>query len=112
MKTPFSQMAVMKVAEGEEIVDGWATPKIPGVGIYKLVAKKRRDGRIEWAHFIQRENGARDRVVRGEVASHEELQTVIDAANRNLHKFFGVWMQPVGYDMYSAGGKKAAGVKH
>lgn len=112
MKTPLSQTAVMNVDEGEEIVGGWATARIPEVGIYKLVAKKRKNGRIEWAHFIQRDNGARERVMRGEVVSPEELQIVIEAANRNLQKFFGVFMQPVDYDMYAAGGRKTSGIRH
>jgi hypothetical protein len=105
-------MAVMNADAGEEIVGGWATPKIPEVGIYKLVAKKRVDGRIEWAHFVQRDNGARERVMRGDAASPEELQFVIDTTNRNLRKFFGVSMQPVDYDRYTVGGKKASRTMH
>ena len=53
MKSNLSQMAVMNVDKGEEIVGGWATAQISQVGIYKLLAKKRKDGVIEWAHFIQ-----------------------------------------------------------
>jgi len=38
----------MNIEKGEEIVGGWATPKIPQVGSYKLLAKQRTDGKIEW----------------------------------------------------------------
>ncbi len=69
MTPKLSQMAVMNVDKGEEIVGGWATPHIPQVGVYKLLAKKRKDGAIEWAHFVQRDNGAREKVYRGDVES-------------------------------------------
>lgn len=112
MKPSLSQMAVMNVEEGEELVGGWATPHIPGTGIYKLLAKKRRDGVIEWAHFIQRDNGLKERVMRGEVDSHEKLDEVIEIANKNLGKLFGVALQAVDYDAYTLDGKKASGAKH
>jgi len=41
MKSSLSQMAVMNVEKGEEVVGGWATPHIPQVGLYKLLAKKK-----------------------------------------------------------------------
>ena len=61
---PTPQMAVMNVDEGEEIVGGWAAPRIPQVGIYKLLAKKKKNNMIEWAHFVQRDNGLREKVPR------------------------------------------------
>jgi hypothetical protein len=112
MKSHLSQMAVMNVNKGEEIVGGWATAHIPQVGIYKLLAKKRKDGVIEWAHFIQRDNGLKERVMRGEVNSRGELNKVISIANKNLSKLFGVTLQTVDYNMYTLDGKKASDTKH
>jgi len=79
----------MNIDEGEEIAGGWATPHIPQVGIYKLLVKKRKDGRFEWAHFVQRDNGLKDRVMRGEVDNQEQLDTLIEITKRNLKKVFG-----------------------
>ena len=104
-------MAVMSVEKGEEIVGGWATPHIPQVGLYKLMAKKKMNGEIEWAHFIQRDNGSKERVMRGAVKNREELDTVIEAANKNLLKIFGVTLQAADYDMYTLDGKKASDIK-
>jgi len=112
MKPSLSQMAVMNVEEGEELVGGWATAHIPGTGVYKLLAKKRRDGVIEWAHFVQRDNGLKERIMRGEVESREKLDEVIEIANKNLGKLFGIALQAVDYDVYTLDGKKASGAKH
>lgn len=112
MKPTLSRMAVMNVDEGEEIVGGWATAHIPQIGVYKLLAKKRKDGLIEWAHFIQRDNGAKERVMRGEVESRARLQDVIEIANKNLSRLFGVKLQAVDYDMYALDGKKASNKIH
>ena len=112
MKPSLSQMAVMNVNKGEEIVGGWATARIRQVGIYKLLAKKRKDGVIEWAHFIERDNGLKERVMRGEVNSREELNKVIAVANKNLSQLFGVTLQTVDYNMYTLDGKKASDTKH
>ena len=89
-----SQQAVMSLDKGEEIAGMWATPQIPGSGVYKLVAKKRLDGKIEWAHFIHRPDGSRKVVFRGEVASREQLAVVLDAANKHLQGIFGVTLSP------------------
>lgn len=112
MKPTLSRMAVMNVDEGEEIVGGWVTPHIPQVGVYKLLAKKRKDGIIEWAHFIQRDNGAKERVMRGEVESRARLDEVIQIANRNLRLLFGVQLQQAEYDMHTLDGKKASDKIH
>lgn len=112
MASKLSQIAVMNVDKGEEIVGGWATPHIPQVGIYKLLAKKRKDGRIEWAHFVQRDNGLKEKVYRGDVESREKLEEVIEIMNRNLKKVFGVMMRNAQYDVYSLDGKKASSTRH
>ncbi|MEW5828171.1 MAG: hypothetical protein AB1846_04705 [Chloroflexota bacterium] len=104
--------AIMNLDEGEEIVGGWATPHIPGTGIYKLLAKQRKDGVIEWAHFVQRDNGLKDRVMRGEVESRTRLDEVLEISNRNLKKIFGVTLQLTGYEVYTLDGKKASSTKH
>ncbi len=109
---PISQLAVMNVDKGEEIVGGWATAHIPGTGIYKLIAKKRKDGVIEWAHFIQRDNGLKEVVFRGQADSRAQLDEIIQIANKNLGRLFGVSLQAVDYNMYTLDGKKASNTKH
>ncbi|MBU4225626.1 MAG: hypothetical protein KKC71_07375 [Chloroflexi bacterium] len=115
---PLSQMAVMNVDEGEEIAGGWASPHIPQVGIYKLLAKKKRDGSFEWAHFVQRDNGLteqvlrKEKVYRGQVKSREQLDEVLEIMNKNLHKFLGVTMRAADYNACSLDGKKASPTKH
>ena len=112
MKPNLSQMAVMNMEEGEEIFGGWVTPRIPQVGIYKLLAKKKVDGTIEWAHFVQRDKGLKKRVIRGTVNSRDEFDIVFDAINSNLRRTFGVSMQAAEYDVRTPDGKKASETKH
>jgi DNA-binding PadR family transcriptional regulator len=102
----------MNVEAGEEIVGGWASAHIPQVGIYKLLAKKRKDGVIEWAHFVQRDNGAKEKVYRGEVESREKLDEVLEIMNKHLLRVFGTSMKSADYDMYTLDGKKASKTKH
>ena len=112
MKTNRSQMAVMNIDKSEEIVGGWATPRIPQVGIYKLLVKKRRDGKMEWAHFIQRDNGLKDMVSRGELENQQQLDDLLEITHRNLKKFFGVELQAAEYEVRTPDGKKASDIKH
>ena len=112
MKSNLSQMAVMTVKEGEEILAGRATVHISQVGTYKLLAKKKVDGTIEWAHFVERDNGLKEKVMRGTVNTLDEFDSVIDAVNNNLRKIFGVTMQPAAYDVRTLDGKKASDTKH
>ena len=112
MRGKLSQLAVMNVDEGEEIVGGWATPHIPEVGIYKLLVKKRTDGKFEWAHFIQRDSGLKERVMRGVTDSREQIDWLIESANRNLKRLFGVTMQLAGYNMYTLDGERISSIKH
>jgi len=106
------QMAVMNVDKGEEIVGGWASAHIPQVGVYKLLAKKRKDGAIEWAHFVQRDNGSKEKVYRGEVESREKLDEVLEIMNGQLKRVFGTVMKAADYDMYTPGGKNSSSTKH
>ena len=105
------QMAVMNVDKGEEIVGGWASAHIPQVGVYKLLAKKRADGLFEWAHFVQRDNGLKEKVYRGEVESLEKLDEVLKIMNGQLKRVFGINMKAADYDMYTPGGKNTSSTK-
>jgi hypothetical protein len=112
MKRNFSKIAVMNIEEGEEILAGRATAHIPQVGIYKLLAKKKADDTIEWAHFVERDNGLKEKVMRGTVNSHVEFDIVIDTVNNNLRKTFGVTMQTAGFEVRTLDGRKASDTIH
>jgi hypothetical protein len=112
MKNNLSQIAVMNLEEGEDIFAGRVTPHIPQVGIYKLLAKKKVDGTIEWAHFVQRDNGLKEKVMRGTVNTLEEFELVINAVNNNMQKIFKVTMQPAEYDVRTLDGKKVSDTIH
>jgi hypothetical protein len=106
------QMAVMNVEKGEEVVGGWASAHIPQVGVYKLLAKKCKDGVIEWAHFVQRDSGLKDKVYRGEVETHEKLDEVLEIMNKHLLRVFGTTMKSADYDMFTLDGKKTSKTSH
>ena len=84
-----SQFAVMNLDKGEEIVSALVSGHIAGTGRYKFLAKKRKDKKIEWAHFVERDNGLKEKVYRGEVNRDTELKLVLEIMNRNLVKIFG-----------------------
>ena len=83
------QRAIMTLDEGEDIVGMWVTPLIPETGFYKLIAKQKTDGTIEWAPLLQREDGTKELMFRGTVKSKKELNKVLDASNSNLQRIFG-----------------------
>ena|SRR5687767_8044453 len=83
------QFAVMNIKKGEEIVAAMVSGPIPGTGYYKFLAKKTGDGRYEWAHFTERVNGIKEKVIRGETKSIDELRTVLEIMNKNLERIFG-----------------------
>ncbi|HEY5512239.1 MAG TPA: hypothetical protein VIK40_01215 [Geomonas sp.] len=112
MKKSHSKNAVMTLEKGEDILAGRATAHIPQVGIYKLLAKKKVDGTIEWAHFVERDNGLKENVMRGTVNSADEFDIVIGAVDNNLRKIFGVTMQPAAYDVRTLDGKKVSDTLH
>jgi len=112
MKSKLSQVAVMTIDKGEEILTGRATAHIPQVGIYKLLAKNKADDTIEWAHFVERDNGLKEKVLRGTVNSLDEFDIVIDTVNNNLRRIFGVTMQPAEFDVRTLDGKKASDTMH
>ncbi len=112
MKNNLSQIAVMNIEDGEEILTGLATAHIPQVGIYKLLAKKKVNDTIEWAHFVERDNGLKEKVMRGTVNSLGEFDIVIDTVNNNLRRIFGVTMQPAEFEVRTLDGKKASDTMH
>ncbi|MGC8781806.1 MAG: hypothetical protein ACP5UQ_13165, partial [Anaerolineae bacterium] len=80
---------ILAIGEDEELAGAWATPVVPGVGFYKLLAKRRADGSCEWVHFVQRPDGRKDRFYRGEVEKSEQLADVVAAINRALATAYG-----------------------
>lgn len=98
---------MLNIDDGEEIATACASSHIPGTGIYKFLAKKKKDGKFEWVHFAQRDNGLKEKIYRGETETHEQLDEVLDIMNRNLKKIFKVEMRSTDYDVYSLDGKKA-----
>jgi hypothetical protein len=84
-----NQFAVMNIEKGEEIVSALVSGHIPGTGRYKFLAKKKTNRKYEWAHFVERDNGAKEKVYRGEVANKKELDVVLEIMNRNLKNIFG-----------------------
>ena len=85
--------ALMSVEKGKEIAGTWTTPVVPGIGFYKLSAKRRTDGVCEWVHFTQRADGSKDKVYRGNVESKEQLADVMAAINNALRTAYGPLIQ-------------------
>ncbi|MDZ4810263.1 MAG: hypothetical protein SGI96_18650 [Bacteroidota bacterium] len=83
------QIAVMNIEKGEDIVIAFVSGSIAGTGRYKFLAKKKKNGQYEWAHFTERENGLKENVYRGDVKTEKELNLVLEIMNRNLKKIFG-----------------------
>lgn len=104
--------AILSIDEGEEIACACASPHIPGTGVYKFLAKKKKDGTFEWAHFVQRDNGAKENIYRGQVETRQQLDLVLEIMNRNLKKIFKIEMRTADYDVYSLDGRKASNIKH
>ncbi|MEZ4601368.1 MAG: hypothetical protein R2940_16390 [Syntrophotaleaceae bacterium] len=112
MSHDLSRAAVMRIEKGEEMLGGWVSEQIPQVGIYKVLAKKKTDGIIEWAHFVQRDNGLKDRVIRGEAKNHQEFDAVLETIKKTLRRIYGVSLQAADYDIRNPDGKKVTGSKH
>lgn len=109
-----ASMAIMNIEKGEEILGGWITPHIPEIGIYKLLAKKKADQTVEWAHFVQRDDGRKDSLYRGTVENADRIADVIKAINNALHKAYGpdISLSPADADVYSIDGQKASKTVH
>jgi len=106
--------AVMNVDKGEKIAGAWITPHLEGIGVYKIIAKKKADGTCEWAHFVQRDNGVKEKVTRGTLESPDRLPDLVEAHNRGLHTAFGpgISFQRADADVYTLDGKKAPPAIH
>ncbi len=83
------EAVIMNIEKGEEIVGAWIRPGIPEVGLYKLLAKKKVDGTCEWAHFVERTSGAKERLYTGTTKDQDEISKVLDIMNCNLRRAFG-----------------------
>jgi hypothetical protein len=113
-KRPLAAQAVMNVEKGEEIAGMWVTPHVPEIGIYKLLAKKKKNGACEWAHFVQRDSGLKDNVYRGTVENEGRLNDVVEAINAALRKAYGphIQLKAADADLYTLDGKKASDTRH
>jgi len=113
-KRPLAAQAVMNVEKGEEIAGMWVTPHVPEIGIYKLLAKKKKDGTCEWAHFVQRDNGLKDNVYREIMENEGRLKDVLEALNNALRKTYGplIQLKAADADVYTLDGKKASDTRH
>ena len=107
-------LTLMNVDKGEEIAGAWVTPTVPGVGFYKLLAKKKKDGACEWVHFVQRADGTKESVYRGTVENQKRLNDVVEAINSALNTAYGptIRLHVADYDLYTLDGKKASGTVH
>ena len=101
--------AIMNVGKGEQIAGMWISKHIPGTGYYKLLAKEKKDGTCEWVHFIQRDDGTKEKFYTGETKNSEELKLVLEVMNGVLAKTFGkdVQMGEGNPNIYSTDGIKA-----
>lgn len=102
-----SIQAVMEIEKGEKIIGAWITPQIPGTGFYKFLAKRKEDRKCEWVHFVQRFDGKKENLYRGEVESEKEIEDVISVCNNNLMKIYGMEcrLRLGNPDVYSLDGK-------
>ena len=101
-------IAIINVNEGEEIASTLMSSHIAGTGYYKFLAKKRKDGKYEWAHFVQRDSGKKEGIYKGEAENEEQLKLIVDIMNRNLVRIFGslAEMKTGNPSFYNLGGQK------
>lgn len=74
-----------------------------------FLQKKKKDGTCEWVHFIQRDNGTKEKFYTGETKNSEELKLVLEVMNGVLAKTFGkeTQMGEGNPNIYSTDGIKA-----
>lgn len=84
-----ASFAVMNIDKGEEIIFALVSGHIPGTGRNKFLAKKKKNGEYEWAHFVERDNGNKEKVYRGDVKTEKEIKLVLEIMNKTLKKIFG-----------------------
>lgn len=80
---------MLSIDKGEEIIHGLVSGYIPGTGYYKFLSKQKTDSTFAWVHFVERVNGNKENVYRGEVKTKAELNTVLEIMNGNLTRIFG-----------------------
>lgn len=102
------ERAIMTLDKDENIVGIWATPPIPQTGFYKLLAKQKADGCIEWAQLLQRIDGTKELMFRGTVKSKKELNKVVDLVSTQLSRTFGtsIKLTTAKAEFYSLNGMK------
>ena len=81
--------AVLNSEEGDEIAAMYVSPKIETIGIYKLIVVKRKSGIYEWANFIERDNGVRKCVYRGDFDTPDKIEVLVDTINSALNTTYG-----------------------
>lgn len=81
--------AVLSSQEGDEITGMYVSPKIETIGTYKLLVLKRKSGKYEWANFVERGNGIRDSVYRGEFDRPEQMEILVSSINKALNTAYG-----------------------
>lgn len=84
-----ASFAVMNIETGEQISIAVVSGHIPRTGRYKFLAKKKKNGHYEWAHFTERDNGSKENVYRGEVKTEKEIKSVLEIMNKTLKRIFG-----------------------
>jgi hypothetical protein len=80
---------MLSIDKGEEIVHALVSAYIPGTGYYKFLSKQKTDQTFAWVHFVERVNGSKENVYRGEAGSKEVLEKALELMNRNLLRIFG-----------------------
>ncbi len=80
---------ILNIEKNEEIIYALVSSYISGTGYYKLLAKQKVDKTFEWVHFKEKVGGEKQSVYRGNTATKEELDTVLEIMNRNLVNTFG-----------------------
>jgi len=68
----------------------------------KLIAKRKRDGSVAGVHFVQRDDGRKENVYRGDVNDDAWLAQVVTALNNALRTAYapGVQLLPAAADIY------------
>lgn len=84
-----SNTAVLNFEEGDEIAGMYVSPKIETIGIYKLIVFKRKSGIYEWANFVERDNGVRKVVYRGEFDTPDKIEILVNTINKALNTAYG-----------------------
>jgi hypothetical protein len=80
---------ILSVDKDEEIIYTLVSSYISGTGYYKLLAKQKADKTFEWVHFKERVSREKLGIIRGDIATKQELDTVLEIMNRNLVNTFG-----------------------